>query len=95
MTTKKKGGKIIKVKKTKNKKICKIEKILCTNNSFCSSVMGNNLSVVPKLNYKEDCKKVYIIQYNKLTDTFLLLRRVPVKPITNSYSLDVTFFLSI
>ena len=70
------------IKKSKNKKICKIEKNICTADSFCTSVLGEKLNIVPNLNYKEDCKKVYIIQYNKLTDTFLLLRRIPIKPIT-------------
>ena len=70
------------IKKTKNKKICKIEKNICTANSFCTSVLGEKLNIIPSLNYEKDCKKVYILQYNKLTDTFLLLRRIPVKPIT-------------
>ena len=70
------------IKKSKNKKICKIEKYCCTADSFCTSVLGEKLNIIPSLNYEEDCKKVYIIQYNKLTDTFLLLRRIPIKPIT-------------
>ena len=77
-----KHGKLRFIKKSKNKKICKIEKLCCSNDSFCTTVMGEKLNIIPNLNYKEECKKVYIIQYNKLTDTFLLLRRIPVKPIT-------------
>jgi transposase len=77
-----KNSKLRFIKKSKNKKIFKVEKHICSSNSFCSSILGKNLNIIPNLNFQEECKTVYIIQYNKLTDTFLLLRRIPIKPIT-------------
>ena len=67
------------IKRTKNKKTFKVEKMICSENSFCASVLGKTLDITPKLNYFEECNKVYIIQYDSKKDQFLLLKRDPVK----------------
>ncbi len=67
------------LKKSKQNKIFKVEKYICQENSFCSSVIGPELEIYPKLNYVNECKKIYIIQYNKKTDKFILIKRVPLR----------------
>jgi IS605 OrfB family transposase len=74
-----KKSKMKRIKKTKNLKIFKIEKHACQDNGFYVSKLGKILKIRPSLNYKEDCKTVYIIQYNKRKDEFLLFRRTPVE----------------
>jgi len=67
------------LKKSKSKKIFKVEKEICQDNSFCSSVIGKKLDIYPELNYKQDCKKIHTIQYNSKTDKFILIKRDPIK----------------
>jgi transposase len=66
------------IKRTKNKKIFKVEKMICSKNSFCGSVIGKTLKIIPNLNYHDECNKTYIIQYDSKKDQFLLLKRDPV-----------------
>lgn len=67
------------LKKSKRFKVFKVEKMICSDNSFCSSVLGKNLNIVPPLNYKNECEKVYTIQYDSKNNKFLLLRRVRIE----------------
>ena len=83
-----KAGKLHYLKKSKNSKIFKVEKMICTDTSFCSSTLGKSLKIIPNLNYKEDCETVYTIQYLKTENSFYLLRKVKVniedKPSNNN-----------
>lgn len=70
------------LKKTKPKRIFKVEKQICSDNSFCSSIIGKTIKIVPELNFVKDCKKIHIIQYDLKKDKFYLLKRDPVKQMT-------------
>lgn len=67
------------LKKSKPRKIFKVEKEICTDNSFCNSIIGKKLNIYPELNYYQDCKKIYTIQYDTKTDKFILIKRDPIK----------------
>lgn len=66
------------IKKDKNKKIIKIEKNICQTNSFCSSVLGKNLTIIPALKFNE-IKEVATLQYDKKKDKFYFLVKEKVK----------------
>lgn len=70
-----KGSKMRILKKTKKTKIFKIEQQLCNDTSFCKSIIGDVLNIIPKLNYNKNYDTVHIIQYEQKTDSFYLLRR--------------------
>ncbi len=81
------------LKKSKNKKIFKVEKEICKNESFCTSKLGKILKIKPKLNYKNECQTVYTIQYNNKENKFYLLRKIKIeqkniKTVNNSISID-------
>lgn len=69
------------LKKSKPKKIFKVEKYICQDETFCSSVIGKKLDIYPALNYKQDCKIIHTIQYNSKKDKFILFKRDPIKKI--------------
>ena len=63
------------LKKSKNNKTIKIENMLCNDNSFCVSELGNYMKSKPNINYKEKITMVGIVQYNKKKDKYYLLVR--------------------
>lgn len=64
------------LKKTNNTKIFKVEKDLCTNNSFCTSIIGKTLDICPKIDLINETDTVLIVQYNKgINKYFLLVRK--------------------
>jgi len=69
------------IKKSKPNKILKIEKIICTKNSFCSSILGKKFKSSPSINYKNKISKVAIIHYSRKTDIFTMLIRkeIPIE----------------
>jgi len=67
------------LKKSKPRKIFKVEKNICSDESFCSSVIGKKMEIYPTLNYKQDCKKIHTIQYDTKTDKFILIKKDPIK----------------
>lgn len=77
-----KHAKLRYLKKGKNKRIFKVDKHVSSKLSFFPSVMGEVLLSEPKLNYKKECTMVYIVQYNKKENCFLLLKRNPIKQIS-------------
>jgi IS605 OrfB family transposase len=64
------------LKKTKETKIFKIEKYLCTPNGFCSSQLGYSIQSYPQINFEKEIELVGIVQYNsKLNRYYLLVRK--------------------
>ena len=80
------------LKRNRPNKFIKIEKHICTNNSFCSSILGNKLNICPNLNYKNECEKVYIIKFDSKLNKFFLFRRIKIEieksNITDTISID-------
>lgn len=75
-----KNGHIIKsrlryLKRTKENKIIKIENNLCTEKSFCASILGKKIKTKPKINFVNEITTVAIIQYNKKQNKYYLLAR--------------------
>lgn len=58
------------LKKSKNNKIIKIEKQICQENSFCSSILSKILKAKPTLNYKRAVEQIAILKYDSKTDKF-------------------------
>lgn len=89
-----KKSKLRYLKRTKKTKIIKIENMLCTENSFCTSELGKKISVVPNLNFKNDISMTAIVQYNKRNDTYcILVRKQIISDYINSnvqYEIDIT-----
>lgn len=91
------------LKKTKNNKIIKIEKQICQDNSFCSSILSKILKSKPIINYKKDVEQIAILKYNSKTDKFYFHLKYKIdyikdKPIDIIGSFDVglrTFFTGI
>jgi len=67
------------LKRNRPNRFIKIEKQICSNNSFCSSILGNKLNICPNLNYKNECEKVYIIKYDSKINKFYLFRRIKIE----------------
>lgn len=63
------------LKRTKKTKIIKIENMLCTKDSFCTSELGKKIKVDPNLNFKNDISMTAIVQYNKKNDKYCILVR--------------------
>lgn len=63
------------LKKSKNNKIFKIEKFLCSPQSFCVSLLGKEIKTKPLINFKNKVKTVAIVQYDFKKDKYLLLIR--------------------
>jgi transposase len=57
------------LKKNKNFKILKIEKHICSVNSFCSSILGKIITIKPEINFN-DITEVAILQYDKKNNKF-------------------------
>jgi hypothetical protein len=72
------------IKKTRINKILKIEKHICSNNSFCSSKLGKIVKSVPQINYKNDIEKVSIIKYDIKKDIFYMYIRKKVEIKSNN-----------
>ena len=86
-----KNGHIVKyrlrrLRKSKINKILKIEKLLWSKNTFCSSVIGQSILTAPKIdNYKDKIDTVAIIQYNKRKNMYYLLLREKVTKQINEF----------
>ena len=60
------------LKKSINNKILKIEKQICSDNGFCTSVLGKQLYSNPVINYKKFITKVAILKYDYKKDNFIM-----------------------
>jgi len=63
------------LKKTKPTKIIKIEKQICSTNSFCSNILGKSLKISPNINYNDDITITAIVKYDSKTKKYYLYRR--------------------
>jgi transposase len=66
------------LKQTKNTKIIKIEKMICSEDSFCSSILGKKFEIKPKLKYNK-ITEVATLQYNKKKNEYRFLVKEKVK----------------
>ena len=69
-----KKSRLREIKKTKQNKIIKIEQQLCTENSFCTSMLGKNIESKPKLKYDES-KIVRTLCYNEKDNKYFMMIR--------------------
>ena len=67
------------LKKSKPNKILKIEKMICSENGFCTSKLGKILKSSPFIKYKNDVEQVGTLKYDSIRNKFTFHLKYEIK----------------